>query len=202
MADEDEDSRLTCNPPKALWVIDRATERADNIDGGFPEKPLVSDWATSNPKKPEKYTAEGYAEACADYAKATSKEGRAAIIAARPDVLARGVFSSVKREENDVQRRRMEILGHLRAAGGGEVIVDSEIPKALRFDIGHPKTNTLYVQNPCVPLHYIVAALANERFVQEKIAAFTEIAACLGAKRIGCGSFPRRSSHDLTSRSV
>ena len=45
--------------------------------------------------------------------------------------------------------------------------------------------NTLYIHNPCLPGHYTVAAVANERFIQEKIAAFTDIAASLGAKRIG-----------------
>ena len=60
----------------------------------------------------------------------------------------------------------------------------SDARSLYRFDMGHPMENTLYIHNPCLPGHYILAAVASERFTQEKIAAFTDIAASLGAKTI------------------
>ena len=52
------------------------------------------------------------------------------------------------------------------------------------FDMGHPQDGTAYIQNPANPTHYLLPALANERFVQEKVAAFVEIAEALGAKHL------------------
>lgn len=54
--------------------------------------------------------------------------------------------------------------------------------RRFQFDMGHPQDGTAYIQNPAAPEHYLVPALANERFVQEKVAAFVEIAEAMGAK--------------------
>ena len=42
--------------------------------------------------------------------------------------------------------------------------------------MGHPQDGTAYIPNPAASDHYLLPALANERFVQEKVAAFVEIA--------------------------
>ncbi len=54
----------------------------------------------------------------------------------------------------------------------------------FRFDFGHPIENVLYVLNPCFEDQYLLPATAGERFIQEKIGAFLQIAAQLGAKQI------------------
>lgn len=56
--------------------------------------------------------------------------------------------------------------------------------RAYRFDIGHPVDGQAYVRHPCRPGHYLVPAQANERMAQEKVAAFTQIAAALGARTV------------------
>jgi len=54
----------------------------------------------------------------------------------------------------------------------------------FRFDHGHPVDGAAYVLDPCVEDHYLAPAVANERLAQEKLAAFVQIAASLGARRI------------------
>jgi hypothetical protein len=60
----------------------------------------------------------------------------------------------------------------------------TEATRRFKFDLGEPKDGSAYVLNPCVADHYVLPAIANERLAQEKIAAFTQIAATLGAKRV------------------
>lgn len=59
-----------------------------------------------------------------------------------------------------------------------------EAVERFRFDHGHPLDGTAYVLDPCAPDHYLPPAIANERLAQEKLAAFVQIAASLGARRI------------------
>ncbi|MBK9032266.1 MAG: hypothetical protein IPL61_13285 [Myxococcales bacterium] len=56
--------------------------------------------------------------------------------------------------------------------------------RAFRFDIGHPVDGQVYLRHPCRLDYYLVPAHANERMAQEKLAAFTQIAAALGARRV------------------
>jgi len=60
----------------------------------------------------------------------------------------------------------------------------AEAARRFKFDLGEPKDGSAYVLNPCVADHYVLPAIANERLAQEKIAAFTQIAATLGAKKV------------------
>ncbi len=60
----------------------------------------------------------------------------------------------------------------------------AEAAKLFRFDVGHPIDGYAYVLNPCLDDHYLLPALANERLAQEKLAAFIDINAGLGAKRL------------------
>lgn len=59
-----------------------------------------------------------------------------------------------------------------------------EAAERFQFDFGHPQDGTAYVQSPVLPGHYLLPAVANERFVQEKVAAFVEIAEALGARNL------------------
>ena len=63
-------------------------------------------------------------------------------------------------------------------------LTPEEAARKYQFDMGHPQDGTAYIQNPSVGDHYLLPALANERFVQEKVAAFVEIAEALGAKQL------------------
>jgi hypothetical protein len=76
---------------------------------------------------------------------------------------------------------------------GGRVVAAEDLPQRLTppearrsytFDVGHPTDGTLYVHNPCLPGHFLLPALANERMAQERLAAFTRIAAGLGARTV------------------
>jgi len=59
-----------------------------------------------------------------------------------------------------------------------------EAKEHFRFDFGHPLENVLYILNPCFDDQYLLPATAGERFMQEKMGAFIQIAAQLGAKKI------------------
>ena len=59
-----------------------------------------------------------------------------------------------------------------------------EATKVFRFDHGLPSDGTVYVLNPCRADYYLLPAEANERLAQEKLAAFSTIAAALGAKTL------------------
>ena len=59
-----------------------------------------------------------------------------------------------------------------------------EAGRRFRFDFGEPKDGSAYLLDPCHLDHYLVPAIANERLAQEKMSAFTQIAATLGAKRV------------------
>jgi len=59
-----------------------------------------------------------------------------------------------------------------------------EATSRFTFDIGQPLDGCAYVLNPCLENHYLQPALANERLLQEKLAAFIGINADLGAKRL------------------
>lgn len=63
-------------------------------------------------------------------------------------------------------------------------LTPEEAARKYEFDMGHPQDGTAYIQNPSARDHYLLPALANERFVQEKVAAFVEIAEALGAKQL------------------
>jgi hypothetical protein len=56
--------------------------------------------------------------------------------------------------------------------------------RRFSFDVGHPTDGSAYLLNPCVENHYLLPSLANERLLQEKLAAFIDINAGLGAKRL------------------
>jgi hypothetical protein len=56
--------------------------------------------------------------------------------------------------------------------------------RRFKFDFGNPQDGTAYLLNPCDTKHYLLPALADERLVQEKAAAFVEISAALGAKKL------------------
>lgn len=61
---------------------------------------------------------------------------------------------------------------------------EEEAAARFSFDVGHPLDGYVYVLNPCIENHYLLPALANERLSQEKLAAFIDINAGLGAKRL------------------
>lgn len=60
----------------------------------------------------------------------------------------------------------------------------AEARARFKFDLAHPQDGTVYLLNPCDEDHYVLAAQANERLAQEKLAAFMELASALGAKRL------------------
>ncbi len=59
-----------------------------------------------------------------------------------------------------------------------------EAVERFGFDHGHPADGEAYILNECVPNYYVAPALYNERMAQEKLAAFVQIVAALGAKRV------------------
>ena len=61
---------------------------------------------------------------------------------------------------------------------------EEEAATRFSFDVGHPLDGCAYVLNPCSENHYLLPALANERLSQEKLAAFIDINASLGARRL------------------
>jgi hypothetical protein len=64
----------------------------------------------------------------------------------------------------------------------------SEARKRFRFEMGGPEDGAAYVLSPTAPDYYMLPAVANERLAQEKLAAFVQIAAALGARRIAIAS--------------
>jgi len=55
----------------------------------------------------------------------------------------------------------------------------------FKFDVGHvPEDGALYVQHPCFQDRYVPPALVNDLLAREKLGAFRQIAASLGAKEI------------------
>lgn len=60
----------------------------------------------------------------------------------------------------------------------------AEARERFKFDVAHPQDGTVYLLNPCRDDQYLLAAQANERLAQEKLAAFMQIASALGAKRL------------------
>jgi hypothetical protein len=75
-----------------------------------------------------------------------------------------------------------------RAITKGEIPIfhlpPEEAARRFSFDIGGPQDGVVYVINPCNPNHYLLPALVNERLAQEKLAAFSHIAAALGARTV------------------
>lgn len=63
-------------------------------------------------------------------------------------------------------------------------ISPEEAARRYTFDLGHPQDGTAYILNPVAADHYLLPATANERFVQEKVAAFIEISEAIGAKSL------------------
>jgi hypothetical protein len=59
-----------------------------------------------------------------------------------------------------------------------------EASKLFDFDNDIIIDGAAYVLNPSVPNHYVLPALANERFALEKMAAFSRICCDLGAKEV------------------
>lgn len=59
-----------------------------------------------------------------------------------------------------------------------------EARERFKFDVAHPQDGTVYLLNPCRDDQYLLAAQANERLAQEKLAAFMQLASALGAKRL------------------
>lgn len=54
----------------------------------------------------------------------------------------------------------------------------------FQFDHGHPQDGAVYISHPVLDNHYLIPALANERLAQEKVAAFMDLTAALGAKEM------------------
>jgi hypothetical protein len=79
---------------------------------------------------------------------------------------------------------------------------EDEARARFRFDLGHPIDGAVYVKNPAVDDHYLLPAMANERLAQEKLAAFTTIAAHLGAKSIKLVSAESRKESKQASFSL
>lgn len=76
-----------------------------------------------------------------------------------------------------------------------KILTEGELPaihlspeaaqRAFRFDVGHyPVDGTVYSQHPCFPNHYLLPAEFQVRVAREKVAAFKQLAAALGAKRM------------------
>jgi hypothetical protein len=63
-------------------------------------------------------------------------------------------------------------------------LAPSDAQSRFRFDLGGPENGAVYIANPCLPGHYLLPALVNERLAQEKLAAFIQIASALGAKKV------------------
>ena len=68
--------------------------------------------------------------------------------------------------------------------------------------MGHPQDGTAYIPNPAASDHYLLPALANERFVQEKVAAFVEIAEALCAKQLTLKSGSVKTKEGKTEASL
>ena len=61
----------------------------------------------------------------------------------------------------------------------------AEAEQAFRFDtLTPPQDGSLYVQNPCNINHYILPSEYDVRMAREKVAAFRQLAAQLGAKKL------------------
>lgn len=52
------------------------------------------------------------------------------------------------------------------------------------FDYGHPLDGGAYIAHPMQDEHYLIPAFANERLAQEKVTAFLDLTAALGAKKL------------------
>lgn len=60
-----------------------------------------------------------------------------------------------------------------------------EAQRAFRFDVAHyPEDGTVYVQHPCFTDYYLQPADFHARVAKEKVAAFKQLAAALGAKKL------------------
>lgn len=70
----------------------------------------------------------------------------------------------------------------------GEIPLPHISPKEavdrFNFDHGHPVDGGAYLSHPVLDDHYLVPSVANERLAQEKVAAFTDLTAALGAKTV------------------
>jgi hypothetical protein len=132
----------------------------------------------------------GAATAASDYLSTLTKEDKtdqetksdAAKGGLRKHFKERGLLSESK--------RLLQIVGGRtkRAYTKGEIpiphIPQDEAAQLFRFDVGHPIDGCAYLLNPCLEDHYLPPALANERLTQEKLAAFIDINASLGAKKL------------------
>lgn len=59
-----------------------------------------------------------------------------------------------------------------------------EASRRFQFDFGHPHDGTAYALHPCDSNRYLLPSAASERFAQEKMSAFQQIAGALGARRV------------------
>jgi hypothetical protein len=59
-----------------------------------------------------------------------------------------------------------------------------EAVNRFRFDHGHPIDGAVYIADPVLENRYLLPAVANERLAQEKVAAFLDLTAALGAKKL------------------
>ena len=70
----------------------------------------------------------------------------------------------------------------------GEIPLPHLSPKEavnrFNFDHGHPVDGGVYLFHPVLENHYLVPSVANERLAQEKVAAFINLTAALGAKTV------------------
>ncbi len=89
--------------------------------------------------------------------------------------LAKPLWRQAREQQRSRKLKHFENLFHVTP----EVAVER-----FRFDIGHPNTPGIYLCNPCDTQHYFTPAIANERLVQQKMAAFVDIASCLGATAV------------------
>ena len=104
------------------------------------------------------------------------------------------LVAETRTADQESKAKRILRLFHSAATPTTEYFANGEVPiphlpeeeatSRFSFDIGQPLDGCAYVLNPCLENHYLQPALANERLVQEKLAAFIGINADLGAKRL------------------
>jgi hypothetical protein len=80
-------------------------------------------------------------------------------------------------------------IDQLRAAlKRGEIPIPHLSPREavdrFKFDYNHPNDGSVYIAHPVLPDHYLIPALANERLAQEKVSAFLDLTAALGAQKM------------------
>lgn len=74
-----------------------------------------------------------------------------------------------------------------------------DIPTDVKFPIGHPQANTLYIGHPLKPNVYIPFENATEQLFMDKIRELTYLAQCLGATEV---KFRRVKGLDVSSSRI